>query len=124
MPDSPIRPRAHRQRATWTRRQFVNMLTRSAAAGAFLKTASPAFAVAQKGAFARRARPKQVAIIATEVRKLCHAQHFIDRFLEGYGWHGQHHYPSLKLASLYVDQFPENDLSRDRARRHGVKIYS
>src|SRR5881296_1771639 len=114
MPDSSTRPRAHRQRAPWTRRRFVNMLTRSAAAGAFLKTASPSFALSKKTALARRARPKQVAIIATEVRKYCHAQHFIDRFLEGYGWHGQHHYPALKLASLYVDQFPETDLSRDR----------
>jgi hypothetical protein len=29
----------------------------------------------------------------------------------------------MDLAGLYVDQFPANDLSRDRARRHGVKIY-
>ncbi|PYI89720.1 MAG: hypothetical protein DME26_00495 [Verrucomicrobia bacterium] len=62
-------------------------------------------------------------MLATEVRKLSHAQHFIDRFLEGYGWQGRHYRPPLELAALYVDQFPENDLSRDRARRHGVKMY-
>ena len=68
-------------------------------------------------------RPKRVAILATVVRKFSHAQHFIDRFLEGYGWHGRHHYPQVKLASIYVDQFPEDDLARDRSRRHGVTIY-
>jgi hypothetical protein len=77
---------------------------------------------------ARQASPegslrKKVAILATEVRKYCHAQHFVDRFLEGYGWHGSHHRPPMDLVSLYVDQFPEGDLSRDRERRHGVKIH-
>jgi hypothetical protein len=57
------------------------------------------------------------------VRKYSHAQHFVDRFLEGYGWHGEHHASSVELASLYVDQFPEGDLSRERERRRGVKIY-
>jgi hypothetical protein len=57
------------------------------------------------------------------MRKYSHAQHFIDRFLEGYGWQGRHHRPPIELAGLYVDQFNEGDLSRDRARRHRVKIY-
>ena len=54
---------------------------------------------------------------------MSHAQHFIDRFLEGYGWQGRHHRPPMDLVSLYVDQFPERDLSRDRAERYNVKIY-
>jgi hypothetical protein len=66
---------------------------------------------------------KRIALLATEVWKYSHAQHFIDRFLEGYGWQGRHHYPPIELAALYVDHFPKNDLSRDRAQRHGVRIY-
>src|SRR5262245_42693527 len=50
---------------------------------------------------------KRIALIATEVRKYAHAQHFIDRFLEGYGWHGAHHRPEMDLVALFVDQFPE-----------------
>jgi len=65
----------------------------------------------------------RVALLATEVRRHSHAQHFIDRLVEGYGWHGEHYFPRIQLASLYVDQFPENDLARDRERRHGVPIY-
>jgi len=77
-------------------------------------------APAEKASPAQR---KKIALIATEVRKYSHAQHFLDRFLEGYGWHGEHHASSVELASLYVDQFPEGDLSRERERRRGVKIY-
>lgn len=61
-------------------------------------------------------RPK-IAAICTEVRKYAHAQHFLDRFLEGYGWASRHHRPAMDLVSLYVDQFPEGDLSRERAAR-------
>ena len=61
-------------------------------------------------------RPK-IAGIVTEYRKYSHAQHICDRFLEGYGWNSRHHYPPMDLASLYVDQRPEGDLSQDRATR-------
>ena len=68
-------------------------------------------------------RPR-ITCIATIVHKYSHAQHFIDRFLEGYGWNGRHHRPPMDLVSLYVDQVKENDLSRERAARFpGMKIY-
>jgi hypothetical protein len=69
------------------------------------------------------ARPK-IACIATIAFKYSHTQHFIDRFLEGYGWNGRHHRPEMDLVSLYVDQVKENDLSRERAARFPeMKIY-
>jgi hypothetical protein len=61
-------------------------------------------------------RPRLAAII-TEYRKWSHAQHIIDRFLWGYGWNGRHHYPLADVVSMYVDQRPESDLSRDREER-------
>jgi hypothetical protein len=66
---------------------------------------------------------KRIALLATEVRRHSHAQHFIDRFLEGYGWEGRHYRPPVQLVSLYVDQFPEGDLARERSGRHRVPIY-
>ena len=67
-------------------------------------------------------RPKIAAII-TEYRKYSHGQHIVDRFLEGYGWNGRHHVPPMDLASLYVDQRPEGDLTPDRAARFpGIRI--
>ena len=49
------------------------------------------------------ARPK-IAAVATTYFKYSHAQHIVDRFLEGYGWNGTHHHPPMDLVSLYVDQ--------------------
>jgi hypothetical protein len=104
----------------WTRRRFTTTL----AASALGSLAMPSGSIAQrrKTDASGRRRPK-IALLATEVRKYSHAQHFIDRFLEGYGWQGRHHRSSVELAALYVDQFPEGDLSRERARRHRVGIY-
>jgi hypothetical protein len=68
-------------------------------------------------------RPK-IAAIATIYFKYSHAQHIVDRFLEGYGWNGQHHRPPMDVDALYVDQRREGDLSRDRAERFPtMKIY-
>ena len=66
----------------------------------------------------------KIAAVVTVVHKYSHAQHFIDRFLEGYGWNGVHHKPPMDLVALYVDQTPPGDLSRDRAARFPtLKIY-
>src|SRR5882757_7470488 len=68
-------------------------------------------------------RPKLAAIVTTYY-KMSHAQHIVDRLLDGYGWNGKHHYPPMDLVSLYVDQVGRNDLSRERAARHpAMKIY-
>jgi hypothetical protein len=59
----------------------------------------------------RPARPK-IAAIATTYFKYSHAQHIVDRFLEGYGWNGTHHHPPMDLVSLYVEQINERDFSK------------
>ena len=65
---------------------------------------------------------KKIAAITTEYRKYSHPQHIVDRFLEGYGWHGRHHVPDCEIVSMYVDQTHENDLGAERAQRHGFPI--
>ncbi len=68
-------------------------------------------------------RPK-IAAVVTVYRKYSHGQHIADRFLEGYGWNGEHHHPEMDLVSLYVDQHPEGDLTRERAARFpGMRVY-
>ena len=62
-------------------------------------------------------RPK-IAAVVTTCFKYSHAQHFVDRFLDGYGWNSTHHHPPMDLVSLYVDQVGPDDLSRERAARH------
>ncbi len=87
--------------------------------------ASALLAVAgRKTKAAEPARRPRIAALVTEVRKLSHGEVILDRFLEGFGWESQHHRPRVDLVSLYVDQFPEGDLSRERASRFDrLKIY-
>lgn len=67
--------------------------------------------------------PKRIAIITTIYRYLSHGQHMGDRFLVGYPLEGEWHRPGMKVVSLYVDQKPEGDLSGERAREFGFKVY-
>ncbi|RUL88262.1 hypothetical protein [Tautonia sociabilis] len=95
-----------------TRRTFLASTAAAAAAGAALGAAP-----------ARRRERKKIALIGTESRTHSHAQHFIDRFLVGYAWHGGWYTPEVELVSLYIDQFPEGDLARGQSERHGVPIH-
>ncbi len=68
-------------------------------------------------------RPRLAAII-TEYRKHSHGQHIVDRYIEGYGWNGDHYHPEVDMVSLYVDQRPQGDLTDDRAKRFpSMKVY-
>jgi hypothetical protein len=68
-------------------------------------------------------RPK-LAAICTIYFRMSHAQHIVDRLLDGYGWNGDHHHRPMDLVSLYVDQIGKDDLSRERAARHPeMKMY-
>ena len=66
----------------------------------------------------------KLAAIVTVYRKYSHAQHIVDRLLDGYGWRGVYHKAPMDVVSLYVDQVGDDDLSRERALRHPeMKIY-
>jgi hypothetical protein len=65
---------------------------------------------------------KNVAAIVTEYRKWSHADVIVTKILRGYNQDGGPG-PNLRLAAMYVDQFPANDMSRDLAKKHGFKIY-
>ena len=116
---SPLTNGSGSETPYWSRRTFVSSLT-SAASALSVAVGPPSTrrVLASTPTVRRPSETKKIALIATEVRQYSHAQHFIDRFLEGYGWHGEHHYPPMELVSLYVDQFPDGDLSQDRTQRH------
>jgi hypothetical protein len=65
---------------------------------------------------------KQVAAIITEYRLHSHADVIIGKILEGFNHDGGAG-PAMKLASMYVDQFPASDMSRNLAKKHGVPIF-
>lgn len=66
---------------------------------------------------------KKLAVLTTEWRYHSHAWHMAERFLAGYPIGGAWHRPPLQVVSAYVDQTPDNDLSRDRAAQFGFTIY-
>jgi hypothetical protein len=67
-------------------------------------------------------QPKKVAAIVTEYRKWSHADVIVGKILEGYNYDDKER-PNLRVVSMFVDQFPEKDMSRDLARKYGFPIY-
>jgi hypothetical protein len=66
---------------------------------------------------------KRMAVVTTEWRDRSHAWHMAERFLAGYPVKGRWHKPPIEVVSAFVDQFPANDLSRQRAKESGFTIY-
>ncbi|MBV6430795.1 MAG: hypothetical protein IANPNBLG_00914 [Bryobacteraceae bacterium] len=52
-----------------------------------------------------------------------HADVFMSRLLECYRLNGRSNRPRVKVVSLYVDQFPFNDMAREQAEEYGIRIY-
>ncbi len=65
--------------------------------------------------------PLPIAAIVTEYRENSHADVIIGKILEGYDQLGGPG-PGLFVASMYTDQVPDNDLSRDLSRKYGFPI--
>ncbi len=64
----------------------------------------------------------RIAFLGTVVRNLSHSQHFLDRMTLGYTWGGRWRAPRVEVASVYIDQFPDSDLSRGRAKKHRLNM--
>jgi len=74
-------------------------------------------AVPQSGA------PKKVAAIITEYRPNSHADVIVGKYLEGYNQDDRPPYPRSRIVSLFTEQTPKADMSRERAKKYGVPIY-
>src|SRR3954452_14158553 len=88
------------------RRQFLAQGTALAAAGSGL---------------APQVRPR-VAGITTVYHHNSHADVILGRLLEGYTLDGQGEFPKIAMASLYLDQRPENDKGARLAQEHGIPL--
>ncbi len=75
-------------------------------------------------AIARAAKPREklpVAAIVTDYHVNTHADVILGKILDGFDQLGGPG-PDLKLAAVYTDQVPANDLSRTKSKQHGFKI--
>lgn len=66
---------------------------------------------------------KKIAAILTEYRPYSHADVIVGKFLKGFPTDDGLIAPQVQIASMYVDQFPENDLSRAMAAQFNVPIF-
>lgn len=95
----------------------MNTSRRKFLAASSLLLAAPTLSVGSAG------KRKKVAFLGTEVRRHSHAQHFLDRLTEGYAWAGKWQRPRVDVASVYIDQFPENDLAKQRIAKHSLPSF-
>lgn len=70
----------------------------------------------------QKKRLPRVAAVNSIYRYKSHAYHIAGRFIYGYTRDGFHHQPPFQLVRMYNDQYPEDDLSRETARRHNVEL--
>jgi hypothetical protein len=82
---------------------------------------APRLARARPGKLSIKGR-KPLAVITTVYRPLSHSYHIGGRFIHGYARGGKLHVPKQYVHSLFVHQTPDNDLSRDAGKDHGVKV--
>ncbi|MBT5020122.1 MAG: hypothetical protein HON04_15420 [Planctomicrobium sp.] len=73
---------------------------------------------------AAQTRKPRIAFLGTVVKKHSHAQHFLDRMTLGYTWNGRWQDPRVDVAGVYIDQFPEDDLGKQRVKKHNLTLYS
>ena len=78
--------------------------------------ASPALALAA-------GRKPGIACVMNAWFPNAHADVFVSRLLDGYRLNHAWHEPRLEVVSFYVDQFPANDMAREEADEHGIRIY-
>jgi hypothetical protein len=67
-------------------------------------------------------KPRPVAAVVTVYRPNSHADVILTKILEGWQHDGGPG-PALQLASLYVDQFPPDDMARALCKKHGVPLF-
>ena len=65
---------------------------------------------------------KRIAAVVTEYRHNSHADVIVSRLLQTDTLDGQGRKSPLELVSLYVDQRPDSDLSRQLAASHGFRL--
>lgn len=70
--------------------------------------------------------PLGIAVIATAFHPISHADVIVTRWAEPratdpqYGWKAS---GKTRIASLFVDQIPDNDMSAEFGKRHGVPVF-
>ena len=66
---------------------------------------------------------KRIAAIVTECRPNSHAEVIIGKYLEGYNRDNREPFPRSKIVSMFTEQVPENDMSREFSKKYNVPVF-
>ena len=66
---------------------------------------------------------KRIVALTTAWWKYSHADDIITKFIEGYSIFGRMHQPHCKIVGMYVEQFPDSDISRGLAARYRIPMF-
>lgn len=97
-----------------TRRDFLRESTRLSAA---------ALATLAMERSVQAASKPRVAVVLTEFSYRSHAHVIFENFLEPYLFNGKVVESPCEVASMYVDQFPDGEMSREVSRQYGIPIH-
>lgn len=91
------------------------------------KTASAGAAAGSSGYHTHPGKPptqgrKPLAVVGTVYRPMSHVYHIAGRFIQGYPRDGGLHVPHHYVSAMYMDQLPENDISREMAKEFGFRL--
>lgn len=111
----------HDRQLRCSRRKFLASAAALTLAGTSAAGDTPPLARTRPDPVSPKGR-KPIAVICTVYRPLSHAYHIAGRFVHGYTRGGELHVPAHFVQSMYVDQTPDNDLSDELQRDHGVRI--
>lgn len=72
---------------------------------------------------ASEAPKPRIAAITTVYREATHADVFFSRILHGYRLNKKTYYPRLEVASMYLDQVPDDDIGHALGEEYGFGVY-
>jgi len=101
--------------------KYVSLAPVVASLSTFLPIGSSAKTTKQHSPNPRK--PKRIAAILTEYRPNSHADVIVGKYLEGFNQDQNPPYPQSKIVSMFTEQVPENDMSRDMAATYNVPIF-
>ena len=114
IPDSPFNCQQEMEQHSLSRRDYLMLVASSA-----LATTADRLSIAEETS---SVKTKSVAGVITVYRPGSHADVLIGKILEGWNQDGGAG-PALRLVSMYVDQFPSDDIAREMSRKHSVPIF-
>jgi hypothetical protein len=65
---------------------------------------------------------KPLAAVCTVYHPMSHAYHIVGRYIHGYALDGKYHLPKHHVASVYIDQFPNNDVGKDLCKEYDIRL--